>query len=115
MLSIYSDRGWFLKTKMPNLVLQNAKIFMVFSLFNIIKALMPKFSQHNAKKDGVFKVQFHNKNLAFKMPKWVAKMPKWATKMLKLVTCCSIFVAIKIWRFQRFWRYTNKKMPALKL
>ena len=77
MLSIYSDRGWFLKTKMPNLVLQNAKIFMVFSLFNIIKALMPKFSQHNAKKDGVFKVQFHNKNLAFKMPKWATKCLNW--------------------------------------
>ena len=56
---------------------------MAFSLFNFIKALMPKFSQHNAKNDGVFKVQFHNKNLALKMPKWVTKMQNWATKTLK--------------------------------
>ena len=45
--------------------------------------------------NGVFKVQFHNENLALKMPKLATKMPKWAAKMLKLVTCCSILVAKK--------------------
>ena len=35
---------------MPKLVLQNAKIFKVFSMFNFIKALTPKFSQNNPKK-----------------------------------------------------------------
>ena len=40
------------------------------------------------KNDGVFKVQFHNKNLALKMPKLATKMPKWATKMLEQATCC---------------------------
>ena len=57
---------------------------MPFSLFNFIKALMPKFSQHNAKNDDFFNVQFHNKNLALKMAKWATNMPK-------LPTCCSIF------------------------
>ena len=59
--------------------------------------------------DGVFKVQFHNTNLALKIQKWywlnywhtcdmiklslkcsynnATKMPKWATKMLRLATC----------------------------
>ena len=29
---------------MPKLVLQNAKIFMAFSMFHFVKALMPKLS-----------------------------------------------------------------------
>ena len=45
-------------------------------MFNFIKVTMPKCSQHNAKNDGVFKVQFHNTNLALKTPKWETKMPK---------------------------------------
>ena len=49
---------------------------------------MPKY-------DGVFKVQFHNTNLALRMPKWVTKTLKWVTKMLKLATSCPIFVAKK--------------------
>ena len=57
-------------------------------MFNFIKALMPKFSQHITKNDGVFKVQFHNTNLAL-------KTLKWATKMQKFATCCLIFVAKK--------------------
>ena len=65
------NRGRFHKAKMPKFVLQNTKILKAFSMFNFIKALTPKFSQHNAKKDGIFKVQFHNTNLALKMPKWV--------------------------------------------
>ena len=48
------------------------------------------------KNTGIFKVQFYNTNLDFKMPKWVAIMPKWATKMLKFATCCLIFVAKKM-------------------
>ena len=43
-------RGQLNKAKMPKFVLQNAKIFMAFSMFNFIKALTPKFSQHIAKK-----------------------------------------------------------------
>ena len=50
---------------------------------------MPKFSQHNPKNDSVVNVQFHNTNLAL-------KMPKWETKTLKLATCCSLFVAKKV-------------------
>ena len=40
--------GRFHKTKTPKFVLQNSKMFKAFSLFNFIKASMPKFSQHNA-------------------------------------------------------------------
>ena len=47
------------------------------------------------KNDGFFIVQFHNKNLALKTPKWATKMPKWATKMPKLA-CCSVFGAKKL-------------------
>ena len=61
---------------------------------------MPQFSQNNAKNDGISKVQFHNTNLALKMPNWATSMPKWATqmpywatKMLILAICCSIFIA----------------------
>ena len=81
---------------MPKFVLQNAKIFVAFSLFNFIKALTPKFSQHQPKNDDIFKVQFHNTNLALKTLKWATILPKWATIMLKLATCCSIFVAKKM-------------------
>ena len=42
-------RGQFYKTKLPKFVLQNAKIFLAFSMFNFIKALTPKFLRHNAK------------------------------------------------------------------
>ena len=35
---------------MPKFELKNSKILMGFSLFNFIKALMPKFSQQNDKK-----------------------------------------------------------------
>ena len=45
-------------------------------MFNFIIALTPKFSQNNAKNDGVFNVQFHNTNLAFETSKWVTKMLK---------------------------------------
>ena len=44
---------------------------MAFALFNFIKALTLKFSQLMAKNDGIFDVQFHNKNLALKMPMFV--------------------------------------------
>ena len=44
------SRGQFHKTNMPKFVIQNAKIFMAFSMFNFIKAFTPKFSQHIAKK-----------------------------------------------------------------
>ena len=37
------DWGRFHKTQMPKFVLQNAKIFMVFSLFNFMKALTPNY------------------------------------------------------------------------
>ena len=47
---LYLTRGQFHKTQTPKFVLQNAKIFLAFSLFNFIKAVMPKFPQHNAKK-----------------------------------------------------------------
>ena len=69
---IYHVSSWgrFHKAKTPKCVLQNAKIFKAFSMFNFITALTPKFSQHTAKNDGVFKVQFHNTNLALKTPKW---------------------------------------------
>ena len=47
---------------------------------------MPKYFRNvTSKNDGVFKVQFCNKNLALKRPKWVFKMPKCETNMLKLV------------------------------
>ena len=49
-----------------------------------------------SKNDGVFKVQFHNTNLALKTPKWATIKPKWTTKMLKFATCCKIFVAKKV-------------------
>ena len=65
------------------------------SMFNFIKVLTPKFSQHIAKEWWVFKVQFHNTNLALKMPRWATITPKRATKMLKLATCCLIFAAEK--------------------
>ena len=55
---------------------------MAFLLFKFIKDLTPKFSHITPKNDGVFKVQFHNTNLAL-------KMPKWATKMLHLATYSS--------------------------
>ena len=35
---------------------------------------MPKFSKHNSKENGIFKVQFHNKNLALKTQKWATKI-----------------------------------------
>ena len=38
-------------------------------MLNFIKALTPKFLQHNAKKISVFKVQFHSTNLALKTSK----------------------------------------------
>ena len=85
------NRGQFHKAQTPKFVIQNAKIFKAFTMFNFIKALMPKFSQHNDKNDGVFQVQFHNTNLALKIPTWVTVTPKWATKMLKLATSCIIF------------------------
>ena len=47
------------------------------------------FHNITPKNDDVFKVQFHNKNLAL-------KMPKWASKTLTLPTCCSIIVAKKL-------------------
>ena len=80
--------------KTPKFVIENAKIFKAFSMFNFIKALTPKFSQHNAKNDGIFKVQFHNTNLALKNPKWMTLTPKWATKMLKLATCLSLSLSL---------------------
>ena len=46
----FKARGRFHKAKTPKFVLQNAKIFVAFSLFNFIKALTPKLSQQNAKK-----------------------------------------------------------------
>ena len=55
---------------------------MAFSLFNFIKALSQNFHNIMPKNDGVFKVQFANKNLALKMPKQATKMPKWAKKCL---------------------------------
>ena len=61
-------------------------------MFKFIKAITPKFSQHNAKNDGVFKVLFHNLNLEL--------------KTLKLATCCLIFVAKK-WHF-----LASEKTPA---
>ena len=68
------------------------------------------------KNDGIFKVQFHNKNLALKTSKWATKMPKWATKMLKLATCCLAFVAKKVVVLmpkQFYWHFlANKKMLA---
>ena len=78
------------------IIIINAKIVLVFSLFNFKKAITPKFLQHNAKNDGIFKVQFHKKKLALKIPNWVIKMHDWATKMLQLAKCCSIFVAKKL-------------------
>ena len=45
-----TNLGQFHKAETPKFVLQNANIFMAFSLFNFIKALTPKFSQDNAKK-----------------------------------------------------------------
>ena len=47
---LYLTRGQFHKAQTTKFVLQNTKIFVAVSLFNFIKALMPKFSQHNAKK-----------------------------------------------------------------
>ena len=47
--------GQFHKAKTTKFVLQNAEIYMAFSMFNFIKALMPKFSQHIAKKRWRFK------------------------------------------------------------
>ena len=86
---------------------------MAFSMFNFIKALMPKFSQHKPKNDGAFKVQLYYTNVALKMPKWVTKMPKLATKMLKLAIFCLIFVAKKVaflMTKQFYWSFlANKK------
>ena len=62
----FERRGRFHKAKMPKFVLQNAKIFKAFSMFNFIKTLTPE-------NDGVFKVQFPNTNLALKMPKLATK------------------------------------------
>ena len=59
------------------------------------------------KNDGTFKFQFHNTNLALKMPEWATIMPKWEEKMLQLATCFLIFVAKKKWRF-----LVNKKPLA---
>ena len=53
----------FIKPKCQKLCYKNTKIFMAFSLFNFIKALMPKFSPHYAKNDAIFKVQFNYRNL----------------------------------------------------
>ena len=47
-LKLEYNLGQFHKAQTPNFVLQTAKIFMVSSLFNFLKALTPEFSQHNA-------------------------------------------------------------------
>ena len=58
----------FIKSKHQNLFSKCINIlFMVFSMFNFIKSLIPKFSQHNAKKWKRFCVKFHNSNLALKI------------------------------------------------
>ena len=49
-LEFIVTRGQFHKAQMPKFVLQNAKIFVAFLLYNFIKALTPKFLRHNAKK-----------------------------------------------------------------
>ena len=59
----------FHKAKPPNFVLQNAKIFIAFSLFNFIKPLMPKFSQHNAKKWRHFQSSISKQEFGFKNAK----------------------------------------------
>ena len=69
------------------------------------------------KNDSAFKVQFHKKNLALKMPNWAAKMLKWAIKMPKLATCCKIFVAKKTGVFitKIYFSVFYTKKTALKL
>ena len=59
-------------------------MYTAFSIFNFIKALIPKFSQHNTKNDFFFNVHFHNMKLALKIPKLATKMLKWETKTLKM-------------------------------
>ena len=63
----------FTKPKCQNLYLKCQNAYGIFK-FLFIKALIPKCSQHNAKNDGVFNVQFYKTNLALKMPKWATKM-----------------------------------------
>ena len=82
---------------------------MIIAIKNIIaNCLIGQFHKAQMpKNDGVFKVRFHNTNLAL-------KMPKWATKMLKLAKCCSIFCLPKyiFWHFNANVRALTKLTPA---
>ena len=98
-----TPRGWFHEAKMPKCVLQNAINISVFSLFNFIKAVTPKFLQHNTKNYDVFKVQFHFKNLPLKTPKWWLKCQNDKKKRL-IWQHVAQYLLPKNWHF-----YTNKK------